>query len=712
MPDAHGFSVRVVAAVQAIIGVTYFAVFLALVVDKVQEKMRHLKDGLSRVVEWQHTVILGYTEETPILVRELAKANESDGGGIVAILVSGSKVETEQEFKRTVRPAELRGTRVVFRSGSRLRGSDLRNVAIEAARSVILLNDSRLSAEMGDSEVLQVVLGMSTLRLKNANVVAQLRRTESEKLLSLVSRGSVASVATNDTVGRLMLIFARKPGLARIYNEILGFDGSEFYTKAWEECTGRQFKSLQALFPDAVPIGIVYGSGQVELNPPPNYIMTDADSLVVLAEDDNSYWPKPPPSGAGADLRSPTARRLAAGVFLEVPVPAPMPEKVLFAGWRHDMPRIADLLDRLVAPGSELHVVSSCALDKRQRITEEINLPEPRNVRIVHHLANCGSRRFWQDLGLETFTSCIVTSDSRELDVVYSDASCLAVMLLIRGVQHEALRKFGVGGVPRVGSLSSMAGGEWDYHNSQGPHHPHHARHSSVTHDPASLGAGPTQHMMNRRASSADEMQEFGPGVPPGGGEHMRNHSVRFGILPGVMRVSDYLPVVCEILDPRTQRTVTNAHGIVSVCDFIMTNDLMSKVLAMVSENVHVKRILDQLLGGTGTQFELLDATLAVAPGAPVSYMDLSAHLLSIRKGVLCGYMEAAADVPNSPVVVGGYSQRAAAGCVINPTNKWEQCAWDGRSLILIVTDERIVQGFASRHPDGHTPRTAQAAGF
>ena len=37
MPDAHGFSVRVVAAVQAIIGVTYFAVFLALVVDKVQE---------------------------------------------------------------------------------------------------------------------------------------------------------------------------------------------------------------------------------------------------------------------------------------------------------------------------------------------------------------------------------------------------------------------------------------------------------------------------------------------------------------------------------------------------------------------------------------------------------------------------------------------------------------------------------------------------
>jgi hypothetical protein len=712
MPDAHGFSVRVVAAVQAIIGVTFFAVFLALVVDKVQEKMRHLKDGLTRVVEWRHTVILGYTEETPNLVRELARANESDGGGVVAILVSGSKVETEKEFKRMVRPAELRGTRVVFRAGSRLRGSDLKTVAIEAARSIILLNDSHLSAELGDGEVLQVVLGMSTLRLKNANVVAQLRHTESEKLLSLVSRGSVASVATYDTVGRLMLIFARKPGLARVYNEILGFDGSEFYSKAWEECTGRPFKSLQALFPDAVPIGIVYGTGQVELNPPANYIMKDDDSLVVLAEDDNSYWPKPPPSGAGADLlRNPTQHRQSMGVFQEVPGPAPMPEKVLFAGWRHDVPCIADLLDRLVAPGSELHVVSTCPLEIRQRITEEMDLPEPRNVRVVHHLSSCGSRRFWQGLGLETFTSCIVTSDSKEHEVIYSDASCLAVLLLIRGVQHEVLKRNGVTGISRAGSLASMAGhGERD---NQGHSRPE--RHAMSPHDPASLGAGPTQQMTRRASlgSAAGEMQEYGPGGQHERKHAMRNHSVRFGILPGVMRVSDHLPVVCEILDPRTQRTVTNATGMVGVCDFIMTNDLMSKVLAMVSENVHVKRILDQLLGGTGTQFELLDATLAVAPGARVSFMDLSSHLLSTRKAVLCGYMETAADGADTPVVVGGYSQRAAAGCVINPSNKWEQCAWDGRSLILIVTDERIAQGFVSRSSEVYAPRASpQAGGF
>ena len=71
MPEAMGFSTRVVAAVIVIIGVAYFAVFLALIVDAVQEKMKRPKYGLSPVVERRHTVVLGYSEETPIIVREI-----------------------------------------------------------------------------------------------------------------------------------------------------------------------------------------------------------------------------------------------------------------------------------------------------------------------------------------------------------------------------------------------------------------------------------------------------------------------------------------------------------------------------------------------------------------------------------------------------------------------------------------------------------------
>lgn len=626
MPDAKGFSTRCVAAIQTSLGVIYFAVFLALIVDKVQEKMRHLKDGLTGVVEWQHTVILGYTEETPIVVREVAKANESNGGGIIAILTSDSKVATEKEFRRTVHEHELRGTRVEFRSGSRLRAGDLRMVAIEAARSIIVLNDSKLSPEHGDAEVLHTVLGMSTLRLKHATVVAQMRRAESDKLLSLISRGTVATVATRDIVGRLMLMFARKPGLSRVYNEILGFDGSEFYTAHWEECVGRPFIAMQAMFPDAVPIGVAHATGEVTLNPPGDYVLTESDELLVLAEDDDSYEPMSPDPHARS-----LQQLLASGMFLDVPATRPTQEKVLFAGWRHDVPRLVDLLDRLVGPGSEIHIVSTCPLETRRRITQEAGIAEPTNLEVFHHESNIGSRHFLETLQLPTYTSVIVTADGADgKEVVYSDASCLAAMLLIRGVQMDELNKQRAA---QTGAAFSSSG-------------------------------------------------DIKPPVPPG-----RQSSVRFGITPAVAQVSDLLPMVCEILDPRTQRTVSQSQSMLSVCDFIQSTELMSKILAMVSEDVHVKRVLDQLLGGTGTQFELLPAEQALVRGAQVSFMELSSYCMSVRRSILCGYMD---HGEVGPTLVGGYQRRAFSDVVVNPTNKEEPCVWDKRILILITTDVHV----------------------
>ena len=67
------------------------AIFLALVVDGVQAKMEALKHGLSPVVERGHTVILGWTDATVTIVREIAAANASEGGGCIAILCERDK---------------------------------------------------------------------------------------------------------------------------------------------------------------------------------------------------------------------------------------------------------------------------------------------------------------------------------------------------------------------------------------------------------------------------------------------------------------------------------------------------------------------------------------------------------------------------------------------------------------------------------------------
>ena len=70
-----GLATRVVASIIVIVGIGYFAIFLALVVDGVQEKLDSLKHGHSPVVERGHTVLLGWSDEATTIIRELCMAN-------------------------------------------------------------------------------------------------------------------------------------------------------------------------------------------------------------------------------------------------------------------------------------------------------------------------------------------------------------------------------------------------------------------------------------------------------------------------------------------------------------------------------------------------------------------------------------------------------------------------------------------------------------
>jgi hypothetical protein len=46
----------------------------------------------------------------------------------------------------------------------------------------------------------------------------------------------------------------RQPGLAKIYEQLLGFEGDEFYIEAWPQTIGKPFGDLFQHFPDAIPL--------------------------------------------------------------------------------------------------------------------------------------------------------------------------------------------------------------------------------------------------------------------------------------------------------------------------------------------------------------------------------------------------------------------------------------------------------------------------
>ena len=101
-----------------------------------------------------HTLVLGWNHQVRALVSELAVANENQQGLAIVFLVTD---DDKPEVDRLLfgREFDLRGTRLVVRSGTRSHEADLRRVAIETARSVVVPR-----GEDGDPGVVKCLLAV------------------------------------------------------------------------------------------------------------------------------------------------------------------------------------------------------------------------------------------------------------------------------------------------------------------------------------------------------------------------------------------------------------------------------------------------------------------------------------------------------------------------------------------------------------------------
>jgi hypothetical protein len=533
-PDSpSGIVERMSVSVISIIGILYLSLIVGLVVGAVQAKMEALKQGLATVVERDHTIILGWAEQSLTIIRELAFANASEGGGVIVVLAAVGKQDMEAELASYMSAEELYGTKVVFRSGSRLRISDLRFVAAEAARAVIIVSNVRLDPDTADAEVLQVVLNLTTLQLRRrCAVVAEIRDIDNEPLVAMIGVGLVHTVTSHDIIGRLMLLFLRAPGLARVYGTLLGFEGSELYVKGWDALTGVRWADVALRFPHAVPIGLRAAAGAVLLNPPAGTPIRPDDELIVLAEDNDSYACEPP-----FDIGPRRA-------FRGAPPEPPGRERVLFAGWRRDVAHMVALLDRFVLPGSELHILCPLAVVEREKqFAANGLLPGAlAHLRIVHHIGNCASQRGLELVPLEHITSIVVLSEhSADADVVYSDSHVLATLFLIRGLQAGGLntKVAARGGGAGAGAASPAA--------------------APVAAPSSRPGAAPSKAMGTWDGPTASAGVDLGAAVP----------------------------MVVEILDPRTQRTVNESYKVWSVSEFIQSSELISKARTRTHTHAH-----------------------------------------------------------------------------------------------------------------------------
>merc|ERR1711865_963310 len=167
------------------------------------------------------------------------------------------------------------------------------------------------------------------------------------------------------------------------------------------------------------------------------------------------------------------------------------------------------------------------------------------------------------------------------------------------------------------------------------------------------------------------------------------------------MGISNHCAVVCEILDSRTQETISRNEKVSLSSDFVQSNQMVSQILAMVSEDRNVKTILGQMLGAAGASVKVTPSIYLCEPHEHLSYWQLQKRCIAMDKTLL-GYQ---GHIGNEETV-------------INPKDKEVAKYWDGIDVIFMEghseldhneKTEEILEALAKRHSYSNLDQAAGA---
>ncbi|MBT2209982.1 potassium transporter TrkA [Actinomadura sp. NEAU-AAG5] len=411
--DSGGVAFLSLMLLSTIGGIFIVSSLIGVITTGLEAKIGELRKGRSRIVEHDHTVLLGWSEQVFTVVAELVEANQSERRSCVAILADRDKVEMEDALRARV--GEFGRTRIVCRTGNPLKVADLELVSPGTARSIMVL-----SPEVPDSDthVIKVLLSLGTRAFEDPSphVVAAVHDSANLPAARLAGGERTRVIDADDIAIRLIVQSHRQSGLSQVCTELLDFAGHEFYMRREPALAGMPFGAALSAYDLGVPAGLRRGDGTVLLNPPGGTVIRADDEVIVLAEDDlliRLGGGTPPPVREQA-ITTATPRE-------------PEPGRTLLLGWNHRAPKIIELLDDFVAPGSELIVAAP-------RDDPTGVLPPFANLKVGFSRAEPTDRPSLEALDVGTYQHVVVLSDEG-FDREHADARTLVTLLHLRDME-------------------------------------------------------------------------------------------------------------------------------------------------------------------------------------------------------------------------------------------------------------------------------------
>jgi voltage-gated potassium channel Kch len=402
-------------------GLFVVSTLIGLLSTGINTKLEDLRKGRSRVIEVDHTVILGWSLQVFTLVSELALANANRPNTCIVILSEEDKVQMETALYETL--GRLHHIRLVCRTGNPSDMADLGMVSIQTARSIIVLNPSH---DRADIQLIKTLLAITSIPRSSPqpyHIVAQVQNAKSLSVIRLIGQHEVEVLLTNDLISRIVVQTCRQSGLSTVYMDLLDFSGNEIYFKEESALQGQPYGHALLAYKDSTLIGIKRADDTIWLNPPADIQLQAGEQLILISQDDDTIHL--------SNLAEPPIDHQSILCLERDPAKA---ENTLILGWSDRVSDIIQQLDQYVAPSSTVTVIAEFPEAEVDLSQETLGL-QRQTVR--YRQGNPTDHTVLQDLNLADYDHAVVLCNP-DLEPEHADAQTLVTLLHLRDIADRS----------------------------------------------------------------------------------------------------------------------------------------------------------------------------------------------------------------------------------------------------------------------------------
>jgi hypothetical protein len=444
--DDEGALLRFVSTVVTVLGyVLFMGSLIAIMTQWLSQTLRRFESGLAPISMRKHVVVLGWTDRTSELIRQLLGARgrmrrflDEHDARMIRVVVVAESMNAEMRLRLRARLGKAWRERQIFlRAGSSLKLMSLRQFDLERAAAIIVpgCEFSFGGIEMSDARVVKTLLHLRQILgpvpgPERAVIVAELFDPRRLRASGHTLEESLEVVPGDAVIARLLAQSIRDRRLATVFHELLSHhEGCSLYVRTFPELAGGHPRELDDRFGRAVVIGAVRregGRSVTHLNPPPEFKLERDDMLALIAPtyddcvvtrdavDPPEFEPVPSAAGAAKSVR-----------------------RVLVLGWSH---KIGIVLQELANSGAEvaLTLVSRMRKAERERHLQEFAW-DPTRVQVEHVERDYAVSGVLEEIALHQFDSIVLLASSSMATSEEADARTIMGYELLRSVLEEQI---------------------------------------------------------------------------------------------------------------------------------------------------------------------------------------------------------------------------------------------------------------------------------